>query len=210
MPIFKYKKYENEVHLAVWQITESHDELLSLLPSTILTDAELASIAHPQKQVEFFCSRLCISYLAKQIGFRYLGIKKDEYGKPFLVGSDWQMSLTHTTKFVAVVMHPTKSLGIDLEKPNPKLLKIGNRLFSDNEMDFVGYDLDKLCMLWSAKEALYKLYGKRGIFFRENLFVDEFDLKNMTSNARIEIGGWASKHQLLIEQIEEFWMVIAI
>jgi phosphopantetheinyl transferase len=196
--------------LAVWQITEPHDELLALLPSTILTDAELASIAHPQKQVEFFCSRLCISYLAKKIGFEYLGIKKDEYGKPYLVGSSWQMSLTHTMKFVAVVMHPTKPLGIDLEKPNQKLLKIGNRLFSDSEMAFVNDNLDKLCMLWSAKEALYKLYGKRGVFFRENLFVDEFDLRTMTSKARIEIDDWSSKHQLLIEQIEEFWMVIAI
>ena len=40
MPILLQKKYEyNDINLAVWQITESHDELQALLPSEILTDA---------------------------------------------------------------------------------------------------------------------------------------------------------------------------
>ena len=80
MPVILEKKYENNISLAVWQITESHDELQAMLPSEILTDAELASISHPQKQIEFFCSRLVIKHLANSLNIKYLGIKKDENG----------------------------------------------------------------------------------------------------------------------------------
>lgn len=133
MPVILEKKYHNDIHLAVWQITESHDELQAMLPSEILTDAELASISHIQKQVEFFCSRLIIKHLANSLGIKYLGIKKDEFGKPYLVGTHWQMSLTHTSNYVAAVMHPTEALGIDMEKPSEKLRRVAHKFLSETE-----------------------------------------------------------------------------
>jgi 4'-phosphopantetheinyl transferase len=220
MPILRYKTYKNGVHLALWQITESHDELQAMLPSEMLTDAELATIHHPQKQVEFFCSRLCIKYLADKLNLNYLGIKKDEHGKPYLVGCEWQMSLTHSVKYVAVVMHATKPLGIDLERKTEKLLRIKNKYLSESELEFANDNIEKLTILWSAKEALYKLYGKRKVIFKENLIVKPPNRTvepphwgNSFSGAfkgRIKINEIDNEYDLLLEDLEEYLLVIAI
>ncbi len=209
MPIILQKKYTSGTHLAVWQITESHDELQSMLPSEILTDAELANIHHPQKQVEFFCSRLTIKFLTDFLDIKYFGIKKDEFGKPYLVGTNWQMSLTHTIDYVAVVMHPMQALGIDMEKPSEKLRKIANRMMSENEVKDANDDLEKLCIYWSAKEALYKLYGKRSVDFRENLFISPFQKGASKIIGRLKINEIDEEYSIFIENIAEYVLVVA-
>ncbi len=214
MPIILQKKYEqaanlNDIHLAVWQITESHDELLAMLPSEILTDAELANIHHPQKQVEFFCSRLTIRFLANFLGIKYLGIKKDEFGKPYLVGSIWQMSLTHTSNYVAAVMHATHPLGMDMEMPSEKLRRVAHKFLSESEVIEANDDLEKLCIYWSAKEALYKLYGKRKVFFQENLYVYPFSKGASKIIGRLKINEIDEEYNIFVENINSYVLVVA-
>ncbi|GGD41590.1 hypothetical protein GCM10011514_02000 [Emticicia aquatilis] len=208
MPIILEKKYENDISLAVWQITESHDELQAMLPSEILTDAELASISHPQKQVEFFCSRLVIKYLANSLGIKYLGVKKDEHGKPYLVGSNWQMSITHTSNYVAAVMHPSEALGMDMEKPSEKLKRIAHKFLSESERINAEGDIEKLCIYWSAKEALYKLYGKRKVIFNENLHVFPFQKEQKKITGKLTINELDEKYSIYIEKIDGYILVV--
>ncbi len=209
MPVILEKKYENNISLAVWHITESHDELQAMLPSEILTDAELASISHPQKQVEFFCSRLVIKHLANSLGIQYLGIKKDVFGKPYLVGSNWQMSITHTSNYVAAVMHPSEALGMDMEKPSEKLQRIAHKFLSDTERIEAENDIEKLCIYWSAKEALYKLYGKRKVIFNENLFVFPFLKEQNKITGRLRINEINEEYNIYIEKIDGYILVVA-
>ncbi len=209
MPIILQKKYPNDIHLAVWQITERHDELQAILPSEILTDAELASISHPQKQVEFFCSRLVIKHLADSLGVEYLGIKKDKFGKPYLVGSEWQMSITHTTNYVAAVMHPTEAVGIDMEKPSEKLQRVAHRFLSENENIEAQNDIEKLCIYWSAKEALYKLYGKRKVIFSENLYIFPFQKEAKQITGQLTINELDEAYVIFVEKIDGYTLVVA-
>lgn len=207
MPVIIEKQYSNYSHLAVWQITESHDELQALLPSEILTDAELAGISHPQKQIEFFCSRLTIRYLAHKLGIKYLGIKKDENGKPYLVGSEWQFSLTHTAGYIAVVMHESQPLGIDMEQPSEKLLRIAHKYLSESERIDANSDLDKLCIYWSAKEALYKLYGKRKVIFIDNLLITPFQKDQQVISGRLKINYIDEQYAMIVEKIDKYYLV---
>ncbi|GAB3510342.1 4'-phosphopantetheinyl transferase family protein [Emticicia fontis] len=207
MPVIIEKQYKNHSYVAIWHITESHDVLQAMLPSEILTDAELADIHHPQKQIEFFCSRLTIKYLADKLGIKYLGIKKDEYGKPYLVGSDWQFSLTHTIEYIAVVMHENLPLGIDMEQPSEKLLRIANKYLSETEKNDAGTDLDKLCIYWSAKEALYKLYGKRKVIFIDNLLISPFRKDQQVIEGRLKINEIDEQYSLIVEKIAQYYLV---
>lgn len=207
MPVLFTKKYDNECHLLVWQITESAIELQAMLSSDILTDAELAETRHPQKQLEFYASRLAIQTLAAKLGIAFFGTKKDEYGKPFMVGNEWQMSLTHSNRYIAVAMHAQKSLGIDIEKPSEKMKKILPRLFSTSEIDEIADDLNKLSVYWSAKEALYKLYGKRKVDFRKDLLVFEANYKII---GKISMPDWQFDHEIWVEKIEEYFLTIAL
>lgn len=209
MPVILEKKYENNISLAVWKITESHDELQAMLPSEILTDAELAAISHPQKQVEFFCSRLVIKYLANSLDIKYLGIKKDEHGKPYLVSSNWQMSITHTSNYVAAVMHPSEALGMDMEMPSEKLQRIAHKFLSETERIEAENDIEKLCIYWSAKEALYKLYGKRKVIFNENLFIFPFKKEQNKITGRLTINEIDEEYGIYVEKIDGYILVVA-
>ena len=210
MPIISLQKTKEGTALAVWKITESHEELWAMLSSEILTDAALEKISHPMKQVEFFASRLCVNYLANELNINYLGIKKDEHGKPFLVGTTWQMSLTHTKNYIAVVMHPTKKVGIDMEKPTEKLQRIAHKFLSDEELKEVNNDTEKLSIYWSAKEAMYKLYGKRKVIFNENLFVFPFEKNEKVIDGKIKMQTYEAIIGLSVSRWDEYILVIGL
>ena len=65
--------------------------------------------------------------------------------------------------------------------PEDPLVKgIHDFFLNDTELETVGTDVEKLCIYWCAKEALYKLLGKKGIIFKLNLSLDSFEIKDET------------------------------
>jgi phosphopantetheinyl transferase (holo-ACP synthase) len=109
-------------------------------------------------------------------GLKFSGIRKDEFGKPFPVDSNYQLSLSHSYPYVAALIDSSQSVGIDLEQPKSKLLKIAPRVLSREELADAGNDLVKHCIYWCAKEAMIKVYGKKDLVFAENLIVAPFTL----------------------------------
>lgn len=207
MPQILLKTYNNEVSLLVWQIQESEKEILGLLPASVLLDENLSKITIEHLRLEFLVGRLCVQELCKTLNIQFKSVKKDEHGKPFMEGSDWEMSLTHSKNFIAVAVHPKKPIGVDIEKPSEKLKKIMPRLFSVDENKQVEDDLIKMSWFWSAKEALYKLYGKRGIDFKENLFLQ---LTSDDFTGKIILENYETNHIFTVEAIFDYFLVIAI
>ena len=101
---------------------------------------------------------------------------KDEFGKPYLKEHPHHVSLTHSYPYVAVQLDRWNAVGIDLEQPKEKLKTIANRVFSADEVRDAGENIVKLCIYWCAKEALYKIHGKRNILFTDHLRVMPFQL----------------------------------
>jgi phosphopantetheinyl transferase len=66
-------------------------------------------------------------------------------------------------------------VGIDLEQPKEKLLKVAPRVLSNEELIDAGTDIVKHCIYWCAKEALYKLDGKGGLHFSTQLLIKPFE-----------------------------------
>ncbi len=207
MPEYLFKTYNTEVSVLVWEITESREELLSQLPESILEDNVFLAIQVPHLQVEFLVGRLITSLICRYLNIDYQGITKDEHGKPHLINVPWEMTLSHAKSFVVVAVHPTKPIGVDIEKPSQKLKRIMPRLFSPSENAMVGSDLKKMSWFWSAKEALYKLYGKRGIDFREHLQLDFTKDKFL---GKINLPSHQSEHELIIEEIANYYLIIAV
>lgn len=139
MPVRFQKKCPNGAHLLVWEVEENESTLISLLPSTILTDAEYEEIKIPHKKIELLASRVAIRHLAKSLNVVFEGIKKDENGKPYLVNSHWHMSVTHSRHFMAVVMHPEKAVGIDIERPQ-----------KNSNVFFIAFSRLKKLKIWPA------------------------------------------------------------
>jgi 4'-phosphopantetheinyl transferase len=129
------------------------------------------------KRLEWMAGRILIRKLVEKAGLTYKGLYKDEFGKPFLTDYSHHISLSHSYPHVAAQIDRLQSVGIDVEQPKEKLLKIAHRVLSKPEEIDAGNDIHKNCVYWCAKEALYKIHGKRGLSFSEHLNVQPFVLK---------------------------------
>ena len=172
MPLYKLKNTGTESAWGIWKVEESAEELAF----TAFEEAP-GGIVHLTKRLEWLASRVLVRTLLEQNDLPYSGIHKDEYGKPFLRELTHHISLSHAYPYVAVQLDKNKPIGIDIEQPTEKLLRIAPRVLSLEELDNAGSDIRKHCVYWCAKEALYKVYGKRGLHFASQLLVEPFILE---------------------------------
>ena len=153
-----------------WRILEDEKSLAAEVPSEGIS----ASVSNPLKRLEFLAGRALIKSLLHHWNLPFEGLRKDPFGKPYLAGSEMQISLSHSFPFVAAVLHRNKNVGIDLEQPKSKLLRIAPRVLSKAELSDAGENIVKHCIYWCAKEAMIKIYGKKDLVFSKNLFISPF------------------------------------
>lgn len=112
--------------------------------------------------------------LLRQILARYLPVDaksihfdKTTQGKPFITypNTKLQFNLSHSDNAFVCAIHPTKALGIDIEKiKSPIELAIAKRYFTEQEYELLASCSDAerpstFCYLWASKEAIVKAAG---------------------------------------------------
>lgn len=197
MPIFETKWIDEKVPVFIWK-SEKEVEISAIKtsPST-----------NPRQREQRQGSKL-LEYAASILNLPFDCLNKDEHGKPYFSGTPWEFSITHTQDFLAAVFHPDQPVGIDLERPQPKIQKVLPRICTAEEVDWAGNDPIKQCFLWSAKEAMYKLYGKRSVDFRAHLHVlsresGEIRLPHLSMRVRLISFESDIPHHLLVIAIPE-------
>ncbi|HWB65070.1 MAG TPA: 4'-phosphopantetheinyl transferase superfamily protein, partial [Chitinophagales bacterium] len=82
-------------------------------------------------------------------------------------------------------------VGLDIENINPKIEKIAHKFLTPGEIEAIPEHekIEKLILMWSAKEALYKLYSMRGIEFKTQLLLSPFSIAQSGSIAAQIIAG---------------------
>lgn len=161
------------VQLLVWEATESMAELKSQL--TLLDDAELASKTTEKRKFEYLSVRVALkNLLGAEMTIHY-----DAEGKPFIVDSSVQISISHSGKWVAVAAHPSQLIGVDIEVPSAKIQKVYTRFLSEIEQKDLsnGEDIRQLQLAWSSKEAMYKIIGKEAVDFAKQLRIFPFEVQ---------------------------------
>jgi len=172
MPLEKIETTKDRIQ-ALWKVDEDEIVLSALLnPYEQLPE----SITNTQKRLESLAGRVLVKVALKEWGLPFQGITKDEFGKPHLTGCDYHVSLSHSFPYVTALIDKYKIVGIDLEQPKPKLLRIAPRILDSIELQDAGDNLTKHCVYWCAKEALIKYYGKKDLFFIKNLKITPFNL----------------------------------
>jgi 4'-phosphopantetheinyl transferase len=156
----------------LWRIEEEEALLAAEVPHDVVSDR----LSNPLKRLEFLAGRALIKALLATWTLPYHGVRKDLFGKPFLVGSDIHISLSHSYPYVAAILHRCKNVGIDLEQPKTKLLRIAPRILAAVELQDAGEDVVKHCVYWCAKETLIKIYGKKDLIFSKNLLIEPFSM----------------------------------
>lgn len=111
----------------------------------------------------------------EQHNFPFSGTWTDEYDKPHLLKSQGYITISHAKPYVAAMVNLNSPCGIDVERYREKLSYLAPKFLTEKEQALAGGNLRNLAILWSAKEALYKLYGKRSLIFRENLHISDIN-----------------------------------
>lgn len=210
MPQIYHKPLENGGELGVWQITESEDYFLSrleLFPSEI---KQLATIKG-RLRLEWLASRWLLHTLS---GRKLRGAcLKDEYGKPFLTDSEYEISISHSKDAVAVMAAPY-SIGIDIQREVAKIERIEKKFVRPVEKDSLADNtkIPHLHIYWGAKEALYKAYGRKKLGFIRHIHVDpfEYNLKEGYSTGAIHKNDFHAYYHVFYEKVMEFYLVYVI
>jgi phosphopantetheinyl transferase len=172
MPLEKIVS-ESERAWALWSIDENEASLAAELNGV---EEISASITNPSKRLEWLAGRLLVSRIFSSMGLRFEGLGKDKHGKPYPIGHDHQVSLSHSYPYVAALVDRLGPAGIDLEQPKDKLLRIAARVLHTEELADAGDNLKKHCVYWCAKEALIKIHGQKNLTLASNLRIDPFHL----------------------------------
>lgn len=174
MPLLTTLRPDDACTVVLWAIQEDELTLLTGLPLTLEEQADFDGITHPIQRVEWLACRVALQQLIEKSRQVYAGLFKDEYGKPHLIGLPGHISISHTNGWATAVWHPTRPVGIDIEPLRTQFERVVPRVLSEAEITHAAGNLHRLATYWCAKEALYKLYGKRQLTFREHLHVDPF------------------------------------
>ena len=80
-------------------------------------------------------------------------IKKTSSGKPFIEGGP-EFNISHSGEYVILAIHPSRPVGVDIERIDDKKLDAIKYVLNNEEKDIA--DVNDLFRLWSNKESLIK------------------------------------------------------
>lgn len=134
-----------------------------------LTNAEREryfSFKSDSRKNEFVATRILRH---KIFGFEH--IHYDPHGAPYIEDEGY-LSISHSKKLIGIATNKEYQIALDLESPRQNIKTVAYRYISDIEKKYFDCSDDMtLTRIWSAKEALYKLAGRRSILFKEHLIL---------------------------------------
>lgn len=197
MPLLLSKKIDDRAAYAVWKISETNEQLRRM------TKERAPDGYHPIKQAEWMATRILIENLCSRFDLEYQGIVKDENGKPFLKAHTAQISISHSYPIASAMIHRLAPCGIDVEWPRQKMARIQHKFLNQEEQEYLN-DTRALCIIWAAKEAIYKRHGKKYLSFKDNIIV-KIDDKNILGWTLVD--GVRAEVPLFYEQVKQYLLV---
>jgi len=210
MPIHRIIHPNPQSRIAVWRVTESVETLLGMINAKDRTAKEIEHFKSEKRKQEWIAVRLLHEYLMPN---SQAEIEYTEHRKPFLSDDHpSHISISHSADLVALMMHDTLEVGMDLEAVRENIQVVRKKFLSADEKAFCSIDeIEKLIVMWSAKESIYKLYGKKELTFSRNILLQEFELSKRGSiNAilRVEKDLKIMVEYALIGEVYLTWCVL--
>ncbi len=174
MPLFYQQNINETTRLAVWKIAEPEDFFLRTVPLQ-------RTITHPHKRLQHLAGRYLLPFLFTD--FPHEEIEIADTRKPFLPDEQYHFSISHCGDYAAAIVSSTHRVGIDIEMITPRVDKIKHKFLHPDELAFINglatnHSVDLLTLLWSAKEAMFKWWGRGEVDFSEVMRTAPFVLKN--------------------------------
>ena len=172
MGLYLKKKLDNEATIGVWQITETEEELtrLAATPADEMEEISFMGSESQRKQ------RLAVRALLNTLFEEKVYLSHHDNGKPYLENNAVNISITHTEKYVAVILHEEEDCGIDIESLDRDFSAVEKKALSEDEIDDLEDEKrnEQLAIYWCAKEAIFKLLSRYNVDFAEQIEVERF------------------------------------
>ena len=167
MPLYKNIKSEKYSEAAIWHITEPEHFFSDQLGFSTQKKLE-------KRRLEFLATRLLLQQTIPGFPFEKMAIAAT--GKPFLHGTPYHFSISHSFPYVAVAFSE-RSVGIDVQVFQPKISRLKDKFLSVAEQKWFADSMEKLTLAWTAKEAAYKRLEKNGVDFIRDLSIRDFHMQ---------------------------------
>lgn len=155
--------------LFVSEVLEPLPSLLKLVSLSFECQRRFGHIRSEIRRRQFLTARVLI----KEAGLDPESLFYGENGKPYFKGSDC-VSISHSGSFVGILVS-TSSAGLDIECVDSRMDRLAPRFCHSNELSFLGVgELIRKTVIWSAKEAVYKLLNIKGVDFRADIQIKPF------------------------------------
>jgi phosphopantetheinyl transferase len=169
--------------IGIWHIVETENQLLSLFQKPERWTQQMAAITHPGKR----CEKLAVRALLNELTGNEKSIDYYPNGQPYLSDQSFNISISHTKNYACIILHPTQKVGIDIEAKSPRAAQIQQRFLSPDEYLLVNQTSGFVVplLLWTAKEALYKLASNLTLDFVNHIQVTDINWNEQIMTASI-------------------------
>jgi 4'-phosphopantetheinyl transferase len=183
MALAYHKDIDPHTSFALWKIDEPADELIAQLQLKDHEKVYLETLNNGKRNIHWLSTRVLLRSMLNTSS--YIDCKVDEHGKPYLVNFPHFISLSHSFDYAAVMISKTKPVGIDIEQINDKIGRIAKKFMNAEELSFMdpSHHTEHLYIAWCAKEAVYKLQGKKNVSFLNNIRLRKFEYQQEGSFA---------------------------
>lgn len=165
MPLI-LKETNDKASFACWETTEDLLFFEENLPYR-------STVANPQKKVQQMSARMALFQLDP--AFPFSSVQMETNKKPELADRSLEFSLTHSREMAAAILSSSHKVGIDVEKIDPRVLRIESKFLHPHELKGLFADeqerVSELTLMWSIKETVFKCFGKSAVDFSHDILI---------------------------------------
>ncbi|NBT14970.1 MAG: 4'-phosphopantetheinyl transferase superfamily protein [Chitinophagia bacterium] len=165
MPLI-LKETSDKASFACWETTEDLLFFEDKLPYR-------STAANPQRKIQQMSARMALFQLDP--AFPFSSVQMETNRKPALKDRSLEFSLTHTRKMAAAILSSSHKVGIDVEKIDPRVLKIESKFLHPYEREGLPADqqerVSELTLMWTIKETVFKCFGKSAVDFSHDILI---------------------------------------
>lgn len=174
MALYLQNDLDDDAHsrIGVWQISETEAELRALtsIPSDEMEEISFIKSESLRKQ------KLAVRALLDAMFQEKVYLSHHDNGKPYIENNATNISITHTDKYVAIILADDGEVGIDCESMDRDFSAVEKKALSEDEIEDLEEDKrnEQLAIYWCAKEAVYKKMSQYNLDFAEQIEVESF------------------------------------
>jgi len=163
-----HKKLNENNHIYVWRLTSTCSDFID---NPLVSQQEfqaLEKIKSDKRKTEFLATRIAL----KELFSNTLELKHHDSGRPYIKEVK-HISISHSHQYIAIAFGD-ENIGIDIEKPQEKMLKLIPRILSEKEYEEFQKNpsTELACKLWGTKESILKYIGDKNLNYRDDIKIE--------------------------------------